>query len=41
LFTHQRLGLPSGYSTNILYTLLFPPFVLHALPILFSLTWSF
>jgi hypothetical protein len=35
LSTHLRLGLPSGpfpsgFHTNILYTFLFSPFVLHA-----------
>jgi hypothetical protein len=43
LSTHLRLGLPSrlfpsGFPTNILYALLFAPFVLHALPISSSLT---
>jgi hypothetical protein len=44
--THQRsLGLPtglfpSGFHTNILYAFLFSPFVLHALLISSSLTWS-
>jgi hypothetical protein len=37
---HLRLGLPSGlfpsgFPTNILYTFLFSPSVLHALPISF------
>jgi hypothetical protein len=46
LFTHLRLGLPSGlfssgFPTNILYAFHFSPFVLHALPISSSLTWSF
>jgi hypothetical protein len=40
------IGLPSGFfpfgfPTNILYAFLFSPFVLHALPILSSLTWWF
>jgi hypothetical protein len=45
--THARLGhpsglFPSGFPTNILYAFLVPPpFVLHALPISSSLTWSF
>jgi hypothetical protein len=39
------LGLPSGllssaFPTNVLHTFLFSPFVLHALPISFSLTSS-
>jgi hypothetical protein len=38
LFTHLRLGLPSGpfasgFPTKILYEFLFTPFVLHTLPI--------
>jgi hypothetical protein len=33
--------LPPGFPAKILYTLLFTPFVLHALPISSSLTWSF
>jgi hypothetical protein len=46
LSTHLRLGLPSGlfasgFPTNILYAFLFPPFVLHVLPISSSLTWLF
>jgi hypothetical protein len=46
LFTDIRLGLPSGlfpsgFPANILYASLFSPFVLHALPISSSLTWSF
>jgi hypothetical protein len=45
LSTHLRLGLPSGlfpgFPTNILYAFFFSPFVLHALPISSSLTWSF
>jgi hypothetical protein len=41
--THLRLGLPSGlfpsgFPTSILYAFLFSPFVLHVLPISFSLT---
>jgi hypothetical protein len=45
LSTHLRLGHPSGlfhsdFLTNILYAFLFS-FVLHALPITSSLTWSF
>jgi hypothetical protein len=46
LSTHLSLGLLnglflSGFPTNILYELLYSPFVLHALPISFSSTWSF
>jgi hypothetical protein len=46
LSTHLRLGPPSGLfpydlPTNILYTFLFSPFVLHVLPIPFTYTWSF
>jgi hypothetical protein len=46
LSTDLRLGLRSGllhsgFPTNILYAFLFFLFVLHALPILSSLTWSF
>jgi hypothetical protein len=46
LSCHLRIRLPnglfpSGFPTNILYAFLFSPFVLHALPISFSLTWSF
>jgi hypothetical protein len=46
LSTHQRLDLPSGlflsgFRTNILHAFPSPPFVLHALLILSSLTWSF
>jgi hypothetical protein len=46
LFTRLRLGFPSGlfpsgFNTNILYSFLFSPVVLHVLPISFSLTWSF
>jgi hypothetical protein len=46
LFTNLHLGLPSdlipsGFPTNILYAFLFSQFVLHALPISSSLTWSF
>jgi hypothetical protein len=42
-YDHLRLGFPgglfpSGFLTNILYALLFSPFVLHALPISSSLT---
>jgi hypothetical protein len=42
LIAHLRLGLPSGlfpsgFPTNILYAFFFAPFVLHALPISFSL----
>jgi hypothetical protein len=45
LSTHLRLGLPSGlfpsgFPTNILYAFHFT-LVLRALPIAFSLTWSF
>jgi hypothetical protein len=36
LSTHLRLGIPSG-----LFPSGFPPFMLHALPIASSLTWSF
>jgi hypothetical protein len=32
---------PSGFPTNILYAILFAPFVLYALPISYFLTWSF
>jgi hypothetical protein len=40
------LGLPSGlfssgFPTKILYAFLFFPYLLHALPISSSLTWSF
>jgi hypothetical protein len=43
---HLYLGLPSGlfpsgFSIKILYPFLFSPFVLHALPISSSLTFSF
>jgi hypothetical protein len=43
LYTHLCLSFPSGLfpsglPTNILYALLSTPFVLHALPISFSLT---
>jgi hypothetical protein len=46
LFTHLRLGLhsglfPSGFPTTIPYAFLFSSFVLHALSISSSLTWSF
>jgi hypothetical protein len=46
LFTRLCLDLPSGlflsgFPTNILYAVLFSPFVLHALPISSSLIWSF
>jgi hypothetical protein len=46
LSTHLRFGLPSGFfpsgfPNTILYAILFGPFVLHALPISSSLTWSF
>jgi hypothetical protein len=46
LSAHLRFGLPtglypSGFPTNNLYEFLFSPFVLHALPISSSLTWSF
>jgi hypothetical protein len=46
LSTYLRLGLhsslfPSGVRTNIIYTLLFSPFVLHAIPNSAFLTWSF
>jgi hypothetical protein len=46
LSTYLRLGLPSGpfpsgFPINILYTFIFSPFVLHALPISSFLTWSF
>jgi hypothetical protein len=46
LSTHLRLGLrsglfPPGFHTNILYAFNFSPFVLHALHISTSLTWSF
>jgi hypothetical protein len=46
LSTHLRFGLawglfPAGFTTNILYTFPFSPFVLHAMPISSSLTWSF
>jgi hypothetical protein len=45
LYTHLRLGLPSGlfpsgFPTNILYAFRYPLFVLRALPISSSLTWS-
>jgi hypothetical protein len=44
--THLHLGIssglfPSGFPTSILYAFLSFPFVLRALPILYSLTWSF
>jgi hypothetical protein len=44
--THLRLGLltcffPSAFPTNNLYAFLFFPFVLLAVPVLPSLTWSF
>jgi hypothetical protein len=32
---------PSGFPTKTLYAFLFSPYVLHALPVSFSLTWSF
>jgi hypothetical protein len=46
LSTHLHLGLPSGlfpsgFSTKILYACSSPPFVLHVLSILSSLTWLF
>jgi hypothetical protein len=46
LSTHLRIGVtsglfPSGFPTNILYAFVFFQFVLHALPISSSLTWSF
>jgi hypothetical protein len=46
LSTHFRLSLhsvlfPSCFLINILYALRFSPFVLHALPISSSFTWSF
>jgi hypothetical protein len=46
LSTHIRLGLPRGlfpfcFPNNFLYAFLSSPFVLHALPTLTSLTWSF
>jgi hypothetical protein len=46
LLTNLRLGLanclfPSGFLTNILYAFLFSPFLLHAMPISSSVTWSF
>jgi hypothetical protein len=46
LSTHLRLGqpcglFPPGFPTNNLYTFLFSTFVLHALPISSSSTWSF
>jgi hypothetical protein len=46
LSTYLRLGLPcglfpSGFRTNILHAVLFSTFVLHALPISSSWTWSF
>jgi hypothetical protein len=45
LFTHLYLGLlsgliPFGFRTSVLYAFLFVTFVLHALPISSSLTWS-
>jgi hypothetical protein len=45
LFIRLRISYPSGLfpsgsPTNILHSFLFPPFVLHALPISPSLTWS-
>jgi hypothetical protein len=44
LFTHLRLGHPTGlfpfgFPTNILYSFLFSPFVLYALPISSSLRY--
>jgi hypothetical protein len=44
LCTHLRHGFPSnlfssGFLTNSLYTFLFLPFMLHAQPILSTLTW--
>jgi hypothetical protein len=47
LFSHLLLGFhssifPSGFPTKIIYVFIFPPTrLLHALPILASLTWSF
>jgi hypothetical protein len=46
LSSHLRLHLPigffhSGFPANILYAFLFSSFVLNALPISASLTWSF
>jgi hypothetical protein len=46
LYNYPRIGLlsglfPSGFPTNIIHAFLFPPFVLHSLPISSSLTWSF
>jgi hypothetical protein len=46
LFTLLFLGLPSslvpsGFPTNILCACLLSPFVLHVLPVSYSLTWSF
>jgi hypothetical protein len=46
LSTHLHLGLPTclfppAFPTNILYTILFSPFVLHPLSISTSLTLSF
>jgi hypothetical protein len=32
---------PSGFPTRILYSFLLSPCMLHALPFLYSLTWSF
>jgi hypothetical protein len=40
LISHLRPGLPSGL-TYIVYAFISPLFVLHALPISSSLTWSF
>jgi hypothetical protein len=41
LSTHLRLGLPSGLIPSGFSADIFAPFVLHALPISSSLTWSF
>jgi hypothetical protein len=46
LSTHLLLGLPSGpfpsgFPTSIPYAFLFASFMLHTMPISFSLTWSF
>jgi hypothetical protein len=46
LSTHLRLGYPSsrftsGFCTDILHAFLFSPFLLHALHISSSITWSF
>jgi hypothetical protein len=45
LSTYLRPGLlsglfPSRFPSNILYAVLFSPFVLHALPISSSMTWT-